>query len=212
MTKTIIFDFDGTIADTFKSSIEILNSFSDKYGYQKFGNEETEKLRSQSMQDSLKELHIPLIKLPFIVKDFTELAKKTIISQNPIIKIPLLLNELYNSGYNLNIITSNSVENVSLFLNKHKMNYFNHIYSDKSLFGKHIVISKFLKKYQVKHEDSIYVGDEIRDIEAARKAQIKIIAVSWGFNSEDALIRYSPDYLVSQPQQISDILKIINSG
>lgn len=212
MTKTVIFDFDGTIADTFESSIEIINSLSDKYGYKKFENEEIEKLRSRSMQDNLKELHISLFKLPLVLKDFTSRAKETITSQNPVNKMPSLLKDLHHNGYNLNIITSNSVENVSIFLDKHNLNYFNHIYSDQSLFGKHIVIANFLKKYQIKHEDAIYIGDEIRDIAAARKVKIKIITVTWGFNSEAALKLHSPDYLVNQPKQISDILSKISSN
>jgi phosphoglycolate phosphatase len=210
MIKTVIFDFDGTIADTFYSSIEILNSLSDTYGFKKFGNEEIKKLRSKSMRDIVKELHISLFKMPSVIKDFTSRAKKTITSQNPVNNIPQLLHELHSKGYDLNIITSNTVENVSIFLNKHNLTFFSHIYSDESLFGKDIVISRFLRKYQINNDDAIYVGDEIRDIEAAHKVKIKIIAVTWGFNSEEALHRYSPDYVVNQPKQISDILKTIN--
>jgi phosphoglycolate phosphatase len=212
MTKTIIFDFDGTVADTFESSIETLNTLADKYGFKKFEKEEIKKLRSKSMQEIVKDLHIPLLKLPAAIHDFTSSAQKTICSQQPINEIPQLLHELNAKSYDLNIITSNSVENVSLFLMKHRLNVFNHIYSDRSLFGKHILISKFLKKYQINSEDALYVGDEIRDIEAAHKANIKIISVTWGFNSEEALQRSFPDYIINQPKDMLGILERINSS
>ena len=211
MIKTIIFDFDGTIADTFQSAIEIINSLANKYGFKKFENEEIKRLRSKSMRDILKELHISLFKLPAAINDFTTLAQKTMLSQHPIEKMPQLFNKINSKGYDLYIITSNSVENVSIFLNKHNLTFVKHIYSDKSLFGKHIVISRFLKKFQIKKENAIYVGDEIRDIEAAHKSEIKIISVTWGFNSEEILNHHSPDYLVTQPKQISDVLEKINS-
>ena len=103
------------------------------------------------------------------------------------------------------------MENVSLFLNKHKLTCFKHIDSDQSLFGKDKVIANFLKKYQIKNEEAIYVGDEVRDIEAAHKAKIKIMAVTWGFNYEEVLKQNSPDYLVNQPKQIAEVLEKINT-
>jgi phosphoglycolate phosphatase len=94
VTKTIIFDFDGTIADTFSSSIEIINSLANKFGFKKFENEEIEKLRSKNMQDIVKEFHIPFFKLPSMINSFTSLAQKTIPSQRPVNNISLLLKEL----------------------------------------------------------------------------------------------------------------------
>jgi HAD superfamily hydrolase (TIGR01549 family) len=208
MIKTILFDFDGTIADTIQSSIEILNFLSLKYG---FGNIDEEELRTRNLQDIIKERHISLLSLPRIVKEYMSLSQKKILLQNPIKNITQLLHELNNSGYELNIITSNSVESVTIFLKKHDLFFFHHIYSDKSIFGKHVIISRFLKKFQIKKKEVFYVGDEIRDIDAAHKAGIKVISVPWGLNSKEALKQYKPDYVVNQPEEIVSVLKIIKS-
>jgi len=208
MVRTIIFDFDGTIADTLQSSITAINSLANKYGFRKVTKEE---VRSEGTQEIIKDRHISLFKLPKLLKDYTTLVQKQITSQHPIDQMPQLLAELNQSGLDLSIITSNSVENVSIFLNKHNLTFFKHIYSDTSVFGKNIVISRFLTKYKLKNEETIYVGDELRDIAAAHKAKIKIISVTWGFNSKEALKSDSPDYLVNKPNQIAEILGGINS-
>ena len=84
---------------------------------------------------------------------------------------------------------------------------FDFIYSGTILFGKSKAINKFLKQENIKPEAVIYVGDEIRDIEAARRSEIKVIAVSWGFNSEQVLAELHPDYLIQNPAELIDAIR-----
>ncbi len=51
-----------------------------------------------------------------------------------------------------------------------------------------------------------YVGDEVRDVVAARQAQVKSIAVTWGFNTLTALQQAQPHALIEQPQELLTIL------
>jgi len=51
-----------------------------------------------------------------------------------------------------------------------------------------------------------YVCDEVRDIEAARKSGISSIAVTWGYNTKDALIKENPDFLANTPDELRDII------
>ena len=57
-------------------------------------------------------------------------------------------------------------------------------------------------------EEVIYVGDETRDIEASKTIPIKVIAVSWGFNSAEALAKQNPDFLIQKP---SELLKVMGN-
>jgi phosphoglycolate phosphatase-like HAD superfamily hydrolase len=50
------------------------------------------------------------------------------------------------------------------------------------------------------------VCDEVRDIEAAKKSGIKSIAVAWGYNTKDALIKENPDFLVNSPDELINII------
>jgi phosphoglycolate phosphatase-like HAD superfamily hydrolase len=53
----------------------------------------------------------------------------------------------------------------------------------------------------------IYIGDETRDIEACKKINVPIIAVSWGFNSHKSLASHSPTYLINNPKELVEIAK-----
>jgi phosphoglycolate phosphatase len=81
------------------------------------------------------------------------------------------------------------------------------IYSGSSIFGKHEVIKEILQMHQYRPEEAGYIGDETRDIEAAKKAGVSAIAVSWGFNSRSILEQYCPDVVLDAPQ---DLLKIFS--
>ena len=114
--------------------------------------------------------------------------------------------ELKHQGNKLVIITSNSKENVIVFLEKQEMQeVFDFIYSGTT-FGKSKVINKFLNQNNINPQQAIYVGDETRDIEAARKSNIRAIAVSWGFNSKELLAAQNPDFLIHQPNELIDVI------
>ena len=51
------------------------------------------------------------------------------------------------------------------------------------------------------------VGDSASDIHAAKEASVKSIAVSWGHQSAEILIRAKPDYLVHSPQELLKIFE-----
>jgi phosphoglycolate phosphatase-like HAD superfamily hydrolase len=53
----------------------------------------------------------------------------------------------------------------------------------------------------------IYIGDEIRDVKAAKKAAIPVAAVGWGFNSAGALEAFSPDFLLSHPDDLHQLVR-----
>lgn len=206
MIKTVIFDFDGTIADTFNLTTELINSIAIKYNIEPFTNENIERLKSKKLTEIFSELHIPLFKAPAIINDIKHLISKEITTQQPITGMPEVITQLVAHAYSLSIVTSNTPDTVTNFLHRHQLEYFDHIYSDKSLFGKHVVLNNFIKKHSINREEAIYVGDEIRDIEAAHKAKLKIIAVTWGFNSKAGLRQYQPDYLVDTPQQLVETI------
>ena len=52
----------------------------------------------------------------------------------------------------------------------------------------------------------IYVGDETRDITAAQKSRVQVVAVAWGFNSPQILTQFNPDHLIHHPLELLDIL------
>lgn len=205
--KVIIFDFDGTLADTFDALVVVTNRLALEFGYPPTTPEELPKIRNLSSREIIKQSGVPIFRIPFFLKKIREYLHKDILNLNPIPGIKEALLQLKHEGYCLGILTSNSEENVNLFLKKHGIeDLFSFIYSETSLFSKDKSIRKLMKKNHLTSEEVIYVGDETRDIEASKKINIKVIAVSWGFNSREILTKHNPDSLIHQPSELIEVL------
>lgn len=209
--QLIIFDFDGTIADTYQAVVNITNGLSGEFGYKPIDSEAMILLKDLSSREIVKQSQISLYKLPFLARRIrTELGKQ-IATLKPISGIPEILIELKSQGYQMGIITSNAKQNVMAFLNQQNLSHlFDFIDSDKTIFGKHRIIKKYSDKYRVDRANIVYVGDETRDIRSARKSRVSAIAVDWGFNSAQILSQYEPDFLASTPTEILDAIEKLN--
>ncbi len=204
---TIIFDFDGTIADTFNHYIAIYNAHADEYKLPKATPEILKKARQKSAWEITKYLKIPPWRVPFLVNTFLKEAKQSFDQIKPFDGMVEVMVKLHQKGYRLSIVSSNRQDNIKTFLKANKLDkYFEFVHSETTLFGKDKVLAHVIKKYQLDRSEALYVGDEVRDIEACRKVGIKIAAVTWGFNTEDVLSKNKPDYLINQP---ADLLKIL---
>jgi phosphoglycolate phosphatase-like HAD superfamily hydrolase len=205
--KVIIFDFDGTLADTLDALVIITNRLALEFGYKQTAPEELAQIRNLSSREIVEQSGISILKIPFLLKKVKLALGNDIQKLNPILGIKEALTHLKNEGNSLGILTSNSEENVSVFLRNQGMeDLFSFIYSGTSLFGKHKVIRKFMKDNNLKTEEVIYVGDETRDIEASKRINIKVIAVSWGFNSREALAKHNPDFLIHKPGELIEVI------
>lgn len=204
--KIILFDFDGTIADSSTVILKVANQFAEKFGYKKV--DDIDKFRNKGISELFKEFQVPLIKLPFFLVQYRKEYRKEIANVTPIIGIPSALKNIKREGYKFGIITSNSRKNVIIFLEKFKLNFFDYIYADIGFFRKSGAIKKCLKRNKIDSSKVLLIGDETRDIEAARKNGIKVIAVTWGMQSKEMLKKFYPDCIVDSSQ---DLLKTIRS-
>ncbi|MBU3978627.1 HAD-IA family hydrolase [Patescibacteria group bacterium] len=209
MTKIIIFDFDGTLADTIPISINILKNLASKYYHKTIDEKLIKKLRNKSIPEIFKELDISIIKLPFIARKARKELNKEIANLKPIKGISEILNQLKKQKIILGIVSSNSKESIIKFLEVNNLNIFNFIYTNSRIFGKANNLKRLLRRNKWNIENTIYIGDEIRDIEAAKKTGIKIISVAWGVNSLKKLAQYHPDILVKSPQELLTRLQSI---
>jgi phosphoglycolate phosphatase len=201
--QTVIFDFDGTIADSHSKIIEIINRLSGEFGYPPVDDEELIRLKNSSSKEILKNAKISLFKIPFLVRRVQKELRKEIDDLNLIEGIREALLELKAQGYQLGIITSNVKNNVLAFLQTNELDrLFDFIYSGTNLFGKHRTIKRVLKRHNLKVDRVIYIGDETRDIVSSKRSKIKVIAVAWGFNSVEVLEQYQPDSLIHHPQEL----------
>ncbi|MEA1972965.1 MAG: HAD hydrolase-like protein [Candidatus Cloacimonadota bacterium] len=206
--KMVIFDFDGTIADTIHLGLQISNELAGEFNFKTIAKEDVKNLREYSSHEILKKMKISLVKVPFIALKFQRELSKRIDELRPIDGMIDLIKKLSDLKIKIGILTSNSKENVERFLENYKLdNVFSFIHSERNIFGKTIVLKKTLWEQKYKPSEVFYIGDETRDIDSAKKAHISIIAVGWGLNSEKALLKHNPEYLVSNPSELLDKIK-----
>lgn len=209
LIKHVIFDFDGTIADSMEMGLQIYNEFIDKYKYKKVTLEELRKLNELPIKERIKHVGIPLYKIPQISIDVLMKYKKIIHSLKPFDGIKDLIMDLKAKGLRLSIISSNSADNIQAFLKRNQLEVFDRVISEKNLFGKDKSIKKLLKQLNIDSDNVIYIGDELRDIDACQKLAIKIISVAWGFDSLELLKSGKPDFIAFRPKEIADIIEAI---
>lgn len=201
--KTVLFDFDGTLADTMPVILDIAKQFAPEYGIK---NIDVKTIRDKSVKELIQLFGIPLFKIPFIILKGQKLLHDRMNEVKAYKGMPEIVHELKENGYRLGILSSNSLENITLFLDNNDLSVFDFIYSEKNLFGKHRALGKIIEKEQLAKNTVIYIGDEVRDIEACKKVDLPIISVTWGFNSRDILEKNSPQYIIDRPSELNKYL------
>lgn len=209
MSKTVIFDFDGTLADTLSLITDIFNEIAPSYDLPRLENSDLKELRDYNAIDLARKFNLTPLKLAKIVKEVQSEMSKNPELIEPFPGIGKLLSDLSSEKIRVGIVTSNSVENAQAFLSRNNIGSVEFVYSGKSLFGKGKVLTNLIKKMKLDKNSIVYVGDEVRDIEASRQAGVSVIAVKWGFNSLERLKAAKPDAIADSPRNLfSKILKL----
>lgn len=205
--RTIIFDFDGTLADTLEESRRIYNTLAPDYKLREVAAEELPALRHFSLKELLDHLSIPKRRVPGLIARGTSMMRGNMTNLDLIEGIGEVLPQLRQKCDAFGVLTSNAPANVDLFLRaKGIRGLFNFISSTSKLTGKAKHLRAIRKTFSLKSEEMLYVGDEIRDIKASKKAGIPVAAVTWGFNSPEALAAESPEHVIDLPGQFLSLL------
>ncbi|GAB4166095.1 MAG: HAD family hydrolase [Terrimicrobiaceae bacterium] len=204
--RMILFDFDGTVGDTFAAAFEILNRLAGEFGFRQLTESDLPLVRDMRTRQLLKFLEVPTSRLGKIARRGAEELKQHIDEIRPLPGLPEMIRSLHGQGFRLGIVTSNSEENVRAFLRNHDLDFFEVVRSCPKLMGKARAIRAVRKQAGFKRHQVLFIGDETRDIEACQKAGVRVVAVTWGYNSAAVLKSLRPDYLVTTPGEIEELL------
>jgi phosphoglycolate phosphatase len=204
--KTLIFDFDGTIADSFELALDIAY---DLMGMERLSQAEINRLRGLPAAKIIRELHIPITKLPRIVIKGRQKMHERMHEVQPFEGMPEVLAALHtDKDLRLWVMSSNSEPNVRSFLRTYQLEqYFDEVYGNVGVFNKAPALRKVMRKNRLAAQDCLYIGDEVRDIAAARKAGLLPVSVSWGFQTAKALADHKPFALARKPADLLHILQ-----
>ena len=207
--KIFIFDFDGTIADTHHYIIKIANQLAPLYGFKEIPWEDVEMLRDKTAKEMIAHLEVPLLKIPAILAHAKRIFHEGIDQIKLIDGLHNILHAISEQNVTMGIVSSNNRKNIEHFLKNHDLEIFDFLQSTTKIWSKNHTIAKLIKASGFSKDNVTYIGDETRDINAARKCGIRCIAVTWGYNSRKALAADKPDFLADRPEDLIDILAVL---
>ncbi|HET9226369.1 MAG TPA: HAD hydrolase-like protein [Thermoanaerobaculia bacterium] len=199
--RLAIFDFDGTLADSFAFFLVVTNRLADEHGFRRIEEHEIETLRGQGARQIVGKFGIPAWKLPRIGRDF----RRYMAEENGIAPFPgvdRLLQGMADRGIQIAIVTSNSEENVRKILGPESSALVRHWSCGASIFGKRSKLRSVLRSSGVPASETICIGDEVRDLEAAHAEGIAFGAVSWGYTTSEALRAHGPEEMFMEVDEI----------
>ena len=206
--KTVILDFDGTIADTFGVIVEMMDKIAEELGLKRLNRGQAKKLRDKTAREIMEFFEVSIFQVPFVMRKLRTMFGEHLDDVEMITGISDVLMELKKRKYNLGIVSSNNKNGVEKILMREGLyEFFDFIVTGSSLWGKDKILRRVLKKHELKLDEVVYIGDETRDIEAAKKVKMDIISVSWGFDSNSLLKKHNPTVLLHAPSEILSVLE-----
>ncbi len=203
--RLVIFDFDGTLADTYEWFASVVNGVAERYGFRTIALEEVETVRRMTTRELMRHVGLPAWKLPLVARHMRGLALRDVEGMRLFPGIEPLLRALDGQGVRLALVSSNGEDTVRRGLGP-LAPLFAHFECGSGLFGKARRLRRAMRICGVEPAATLAVGDEIRDLEAAREAGCAAGAVAWGYANAEALAARGPDHLFREPAEIGALL------
>ena len=198
---TVIFDFDGTLADTFVTSLRIFEKITHRS--EPFSDQEIMRFRGLNAFNVVRELRIKPWRVPWLLVRGRAMMRKQLDDIVVFEGIPEVLQQLQDADIQMYIMSSNSPGNIRKLLAAHNLDhYFTRVYGNVGIFGKSKRLRQVIERNRLDAEQVVYIGDEGRDIEAAKRVGVRNVAVAWGFNSTELLSKHHPTQLVQTRQEL----------
>jgi phosphoglycolate phosphatase len=203
--RLAVFDFDGTLADSFPFFVGVLDELAAQHGFRKIEPEGLGALRSWTARQVLNHVGLPIWKLPLVARSFMALMNKNATAIPLFEDVHETLHHLVREGMTLAIVTANSRDNVHRILGPENVRLIEHFECGAPIFGKHVRIRKVLGRSAIPALEAIYIGDQPSDADAARREGVAFGAVSWGYGSIESLQAHTPDELFDHVRAIRRI-------
>ncbi len=201
-----IIDLDGTLSDSLPWFQRHVNDIADRFGFRRVAEEDIASLRRAGTREILDRLNVPTWKLPMIVR-YTRKLKSAYLHEIPLFPgTDAMLRALKDGGLILALVSSDTLENARRQLGAANAALFSHFACGASLFGKAAKFRRVLRRAGADAARVIAIGDEVRDLEAARAVGIACGAVTWGYAAPETLRALGPDLMFEAMEDVARCL------
>lgn len=204
--RLVVFDFDGTLADSFPFFLRSFDVLAGRHGFRPILGEDLDALRGCDVKQIMRHVGIPLWKVPRVASDFRTMMASEIDDIPLFDGVGAMLHTLVGENVRLAVLSSNSESNVRAVLGPEHARLIECYACGASLFGKRSKLRRLLGEMNIDRRHALCVGDEVRDAEAARSERLRFGAVSWGYTRADVLQATRPDYLFRRVDDIAPAL------
>lgn len=205
--QAVIFDFDGTIADSFDYVFKFLKK--EAGNETNFDEKDLSSLRRMSMRKLAVYLGVPLWRLPWTFFRGRRAMREHMEQVQPFEGMIEVIRQLNQEGAILFIASSNSAKNIRHLLRRQGiLDCFRAVQSSAGITGKSAMIRQIILRYRLRRDETWYIGDEVGDIISADRAGVKALPVAWGFADPERLKTMRPNGIAQKP---SDILRIVDT-
>ena len=200
----ILFDFDGTLVDSVDMLVSVVNNVAVEHGYTESFSKEG--LRKHSVPKLIRRMGVPFWKLNAFVEECRERFAQRVHEGRLHAGIRPLLEDLAHKAV-LGVVSSNAEASVRSALEEHGvLELFSYV-DGGSYFAKNRHISQVRKQAVVDTFFTLYVGDESRDVHAARRAGVDCLAVTWGVQGEQGLLKVRPRMMAHTVHEAEHLIK-----
>jgi len=212
LIRTIIFDFDGVLADTEELMLRFSAIACFELGYPcQPSRAHLEATEPMSFANLGRQLGLPEAAIPAYVQRSLELFHD---NPDPLKVFPGMEGVLVQAAMQarIGIVSGNTTITIQKFLGDHHLTH-----TVETILGVDAPGTKVEKINQMIEgsgwrDDAAFIGDTASDVRAARESSVASIAVTWGHHSRQKLIEAAPDYLVDTPEELVAVLNGMKFG
>ncbi len=204
--QLVIFDFDGTLSDSGNWFLSIVDDLAARFRFRSVHPDEVEGLRRRTTREVIDHLGIARWKLPLIARHVRARFGRHADEIQLFDGIRTMLKMLGDADVRMFVCSSNSEANVRAILGAEDAARIERYFCGSGLFGKVRKFRQAVKASGLPPHAILSIGDETRDIDAARAVGMGAGAVLWGYANPEMLMAMKPDVSFAVPEDIAEYL------
>jgi phosphoglycolate phosphatase len=209
----VVFDFDGTLADTVDVLLEASRVALRSAGYEEAAAADLQALRDLSPLRALEAVDVPIRAAPGLARRLRSELRRRMSEVEVSASVPAFIERLHVSGFILGIMSSNSPTVIrSVIGNAQIAGFFEFVARGGAIRDRARRLRRIVRRHAGLAGHWIYIGDEIRDFEAARQAGVPFVGVGWGVASRAAFEAAGADHVVESWSELADVLEAMSAA